>query len=90
MKIEDQKELQSLLNKKQKWIQKAIQEVQKGNYEKATLFVNLDSGFNVSIIKMLETYYTVSDGSVDSEPEPKLEEDETTYEDVNPEDEEGR
>lgn len=86
MKIEDQQELQKLLNKKQQWIQKAIKELQKGNHKKAAQLVNFDSGCNVSIVKMLEAYIPEEVVEVVED----IDDDESTYEDIKTEDEEGR
>jgi len=91
MNNKDQQELQELLNKKQSWIQKAIKEMQRGDYKKAVQLVNFDSGCNVSMVKILEPYIPeeVNDKN-DTEVSEDLEQDESTYEDVNLEDEEGR
>ena len=51
----EQFDLQGLLKKKQQFIQKAIAEIQKGNFEKAVFNVNIDAGFNIEINKILES-----------------------------------
>ena len=47
-------EFQELLKKKQIFIKKAITEIQKGNNEQAVKLINIDGGFNLELVKILE------------------------------------
>ena len=87
MNNNDQQELQKLLDKKQQWIQRAIKELQKGNYNKAIQLVNFDSSCNTSMVKILESYIPeeVKDTN-DVEILEDLEDVESTCEDINSED----
>ena len=54
MNDKQQFELQEYLKKKQKFIQLAIKELQQGNKEKAIRMINIDAGFNIEMIKIIE------------------------------------
>ena len=47
-------ELQMLLQKKQVFIQKAVEEIQKNNTEKAIKYLNIENGLTVEMTKILE------------------------------------
>jgi hypothetical protein len=82
----EQYDFQEYLKKKQIWIQKAIKEIQNGNIKTAIQCINLDAGFNIEMVKILET---ILPKEPVKEPEPVEIDttDESTYEDVNTEEE---
>ena len=66
MTIQEQIKFQELLEKKQIFIQKAIEEINnnrdakkprsgKANATNAIRYINIDSGFNTELVKILET-----------------------------------
>ena len=77
---QEQQQFQQLIVKKQMWLKKSIDEINKGNYELAVTLINFDSGCNIDLQKIIEKYIV-------PEPiEPNITE-ASTYEDINIEDE---
>ena len=54
MKNENLNKFQQLLQKKQKFTNKAVEALQAGDDELAEMYFNFDSGFNIEIIKLFQ------------------------------------
>jgi len=51
---QEQMKLQEILQKKQKFIQKSIDAINKGNIELAVQNINIDSGLNIELINIIK------------------------------------
>jgi len=54
MTREDEQKFQQLLLKKQSFVQQCIRELQQKNKDKAVKLINIDSGINIEIVKLIE------------------------------------
>ena len=54
MNVEQQQEFQELLKKKQLFLQKAIDSLNKKDNDRAITFVNIDSGINLKLTNILK------------------------------------
>ena len=71
---EDHKKLNELLQKKQKFIHKALEHIQNMKYEQAAFMVRVESGLELEIQKLLENY-------IEKEPEVNIQEVQEVQED---------
>ena len=85
MKIEKQNELNLLLKKKQKFVNEAITNIQKGDYERAAFLFRIESGLDNQIQDIFEAIIPKEEVQVDVEITNS-----STYEDVKTEEEEER
>jgi len=77
---EDFNNIQICLKSKQKFLQKALDSLNKQELEKAKIMLNIEQGFSIEIIRILDEYIITDKCETD-------EVDETMYEDVNTEQE---
>ena len=86
MTDQDHRDIQSFLQKKQAFFQKAMDNLNKQDYKMAVTSLNIEQGFGVSINKILEDYVPVesteSTGSTCTERNAEIEDDSPSmYED---------
>jgi len=77
---EDFNNIQTCLKSKQKFLQKALDSLNKQDLEKAKIMLNIEQGFGIEIIRILDEYIITDKCEID-------EVNETMYEDVNTEQE---
>jgi len=77
---EDFNNIQTCLKSKQKFLQKALDSLNKQDLEKAKIMLNIEQGFGIEIIRILDEYIIIDKCETD-------EADETMYENVNTEQE---
>ena len=88
MTQQESMEIQELLQKKQKFLNKAIEALNKQDFEKALLLMNIEQGFTVTISGIIEKSVPKEEPEPSQAPEePELTIEESTSEDVNTEDE---
>ena len=77
---QDHHDIQICLKSKQKFLQKALDSLNKQDLEKAKIMLNIEQGFGIEIIRILDKYIITDKCEID-------EVNETMYEDVNTEQE---
>lgn len=54
MRPDEERVLNAILKQKQKFINASIKELKKKNYKKSSFYINLDSGLNVDLVRLIE------------------------------------